>query len=603
VSLPGSAATGALDSIAATRARFALAASAPRLPFVAAAELLSGCDAERTGVRDEATRGLPKGVPTLAGSLGTLGYRGLALPADPLLHAGSGLARGFERYSAQSPALADSARVDSALVWLRLTGKRFVWLDFPAGLPPEVWRRGDGRAREDSVVFTERIAAIREALRRLSRGLDRSGEPTGTAIAVVAMRGAGDDSSASGTLVLAGAIGAALPDSGSIPARLADIAPMLIAGAGGKPRQFDGSNRLANPPQARPAAKPTDDSELRRAFGAGDAAADCRRELLLGLDASGAPDSLAARRFDSLASRCPGSGRIALERAVALSRSGRESDAAREFKTVIGAHPDYPEASIAYADHLIRFQRQELIGAVLAVIPPGSPLAALAAWRSVYALAGQLDFPAAVGEVRRAAALAVIDSSGLGLEPRLIALESLRDGVKRDDRNVAARLSYGRALGEMGLYNAAYEQFHAARSLAPHTAEPDYRLALLLLEQNRPQHAVPTLRRALEHDSTHVPSRLALADALMDLGQRKDARVELERALRQAPGDAREQFNLACLRATDGEAAAALDALERAVSLGYADLARIEGDPDLASLRGEPRYLALAQSVAKRQLR
>ena len=52
-------------------------------------------------------------------------------------------------------------------------------------------------------------------------------------------------------------------------------------------------------------------------------------------------------------------------------------------------------------------------------------------------------------------------------------------------------------------------------------------------------------------------------------------------------------YNLACLRATEGDTRGALDALERAVGAGYAEWPVLETDPDLASLRGEPRYREL----------
>jgi tetratricopeptide (TPR) repeat protein len=537
------------------------------LPFVAASELLSGCGSVRTGVTDEATRGLNDRVPRLAASLKALGYRGLGLPGDPLLHAGSGLARGFERYSTASPAIADSARADSARVWLALPGKRFAWLDLETGLPAEVWRRGDGDAPSPE--------GSREWFRALQRF--RGALPKGTLLALAWIGDGGE------ILLSVGA----RDSSGTAAGTLADIAPTLVAAAGGKTSEFEGRVLGANAKAPRPPSAPPD-ADLSRAFGGSDA---CRGALMSWISA-GNSDSLALRSLDSLGAACPSSPRIALERAVATSRTGRETEAARQFKSLIAAHPDYPEATIAYADHLLRYERYDVVGPALDVIAPDSPLAALAAWRKALALAGRREFPAAVGEVRRASTLAVLNPSGFELEGKLIALESLNDAVKRDDRDTAARLAYGKALGDLGLYDAAYEQLHAARALLPHSAEPDYQLALLLLAQGRPQHAAPTLRRALEHDSTHVPSRLALADALLQLGQRKEARTQLERALRDGPGDARAEFNLACLRAGDGEKDGAFAALERAVDLGYDDLERLEGDPDLDPLRGDPRYSA-----------
>ena len=126
-------------------------------PFPAWLELLSGCEPARTGVWDE-TAVAPAAVagrwPSLAAALTAAGYHALALPADPLAHAGTPLAAGFERYDVAAPALADSARVDSALAWLGQSGRRFAWLALSMGAPSEAWRRTDGIAPRDPAELT-----------------------------------------------------------------------------------------------------------------------------------------------------------------------------------------------------------------------------------------------------------------------------------------------------------------------------------------------------------------------------------------------------------------------------------------------------------------
>jgi tetratricopeptide (TPR) repeat protein len=169
----------------------------------------------------------------------------------------------------------------------------------------------------------------------------------------------------------------------------------------------------------------------------------------------------------------------------------------------------------------------------------------------------------------------------------------LRDSTLRDPREAGVHIRYGRALGEFGLFKAAYPQFHTARALAAGSAEPDYWLAAYLERQGRPQHAVPTLQRALASDSSYVPARLALADALLELGRPLEARVQLER-VQSGPGiDARSLYNLACLRAAAGEIEGALGALERAVAAGYSDWAGLAADHDLDALRAEQRFRRL----------
>lgn len=70
--------------------------------------------------------------------------------------------------------------------------------------------------------------------------------------------------------------------------------------------------------------------------------------------------------------------------------------------------------------------------------------------------------------------------------------------------------------------------------------------------------------------------------------------VELDSALvRLLPEDDLVRYNLACSLARAGQADEAIDALSRAILLGYDDLAHMEADPDLESLRDHPDFQAL----------
>lgn len=599
--LPGPGSFPTLDSLAARGLRVRGACSPSTLPFPALATVLSGCGPARTRVTDEATLGLPGDVPTLALSLGSAGFRGVALPSDALAHAGSGLARGFERFAADAPALPDSARVDSALAWLRREGRRFVWLALSFGYPPEVWRRGDGLAQGGGDALASRARELDAALARLVAGLP-AGREGGTLLAVTGTCAAAapgneattaDDRAARVPVVISGP---GVPRGRSVEAAdLADLAPTLAAAAGARASGFDGGNLLkrARGPGGCPPAHDGARGE-RSAIAVPAALGPAFRAALR---ASASPDSAALAAWDSLGVRAPDNARIALERAVTLSRGGREQAAALGFQALIEAHPAYPEAAIAYAEHLLRFQRYEQVRGVLGAIPEQSPLAALAKWRLALAYAGQMDFVAALGVAERAGALAAPNAAALGTPAALRRLGALGDSTALVPGDADLRIRFGRALGDMGYFDAAYQQFHQARARAPGRAEPDYWLAAYLLRQGRPQHAAPTLERALEAEPGYRPARLALAEALMELGRRREAREQLERALEQGPLAAREEYNLACLRATEGDAAGALEALERAIAQGYEDRERLERDPDLESLRGEERFRRLLDAM------
>jgi tetratricopeptide (TPR) repeat protein len=70
--------------------------------------------------------------------------------------------------------------------------------------------------------------------------------------------------------------------------------------------------------------------------------------------------------------------------------------------------------------------------------------------------------------------------------------------------------------------------------------------------------------------------------------------VELDRRIvARSPDDFLARYNLACSLARAGCADEAIDALSRAILLGYDDLDHMETDPDLESLRTHPDFLAL----------
>lgn len=97
------------------------------------------------------------------------------------------------------------------------------------------------------------------------------------------------------------------------------------------------------------------------------------------------------------------------------------------------------------------------------------------------------------------------------------------------------------------------------------------------------------------------PENLA---ALIELGhaytrtRQFEKGLEVDRELvRRAPADPTVHYNLACSLALLGEKAEALDALERAIALGYEDPAHLLADEDLASLREEARFLEMLRAL------
>ena len=111
-------------------------------------------------------------------------------------------------------------------------------------------------------------------------------------------------------------------------------------------------------------------------------------------------------------------------------------------------------------------------------------------------------------------------------------------------------------------------------------------------------------RALLAYESAFGPDHPVVARALTDLamtclaaGDIVQAREKLEQTVRILDDDSVTWYNLACVRARLGDAPAALDALQRALDLGFADVGHIESDPDLESLRGEERFQAMVRRL------
>lgn len=92
-----------------------------------------------------------------------------------------------------------------------------------------------------------------------------------------------------------------------------------------------------------------------------------------------------------------------------------------------------------------------------------------------------------------------------------------------------------------------------------------------------------------------------LGSAYTKLGRHSEGLAVDRELVRLAPDNATAHYNLGCSLALCGETGAALDALERAVELGYDDAQHLEHDVDLRSLLGEPRFDALLARLRGKQ--
>jgi len=108
----------------------------------------------------------------------------------------------------------------------------------------------------------------------------------------------------------------------------------------------------------------------------------------------------------------------------------------------------------------------------------------------------------------------------------------------------------------------------------------------------------------LRVETSRHPANLA---ALAELGhvlaraRRFEEGLDVDRELaRRRPAHPTVHYNLACSLALLGRTEESLDALERAIELGFENAAHLLADEDLASLREEPRFLEIVRALESR---
>jgi putative intracellular protease/amidase len=100
---------------------------------------------------------------------------------------------------------------------------------------------------------------------------------------------------------------------------------------------------------------------------------------------------------------------------------------------------------------------------------------------------------------------------------------------------------------------------------------------------------IATLESAVKLGDRRPLTLSALGNAQLGSRAYAAAATTFEQLLDQR-GGSNDAYNLACARARAGNAAGALDALEKAVQLGFKDRALAESDDDLSSIRSDPRF-------------
>ncbi len=98
------------------------------------------------------------------------------------------------------------------------------------------------------------------------------------------------------------------------------------------------------------------------------------------------------------------------------------------------------------------------------------------------------------------------------------------------------------------------------------------------------------LEGLVRRDPKYVEALQLLGDDYTRRGRFGDGLKVDEELVRMRPDDSTALYNLACSYSLTGQFEAALEALNRALDIGYRDFKHLRRDPDLKPLRQQPGY-------------
>ena len=104
------------------------------------------------------------------------------------------------------------------------------------------------------------------------------------------------------------------------------------------------------------------------------------------------------------------------------------------------------------------------------------------------------------------------------------------------------------------------------------------------------EEAVTHYRMALHHNKNFEEAYVNLSTAYLSGKKFNESQKILSTLEEINPSNPSLHYNLACYHTLTGQDGPALNALQRAVELGFKNLESIETDPDLESLRSNPKF-------------
>ena len=146
-------------------------------------------------------------------------------------------------------------------------------------------------------------------------------------------------------------------------------------------------------------------------------------------------------------------------------------------------------------------------------------------------------------------------------------LQTLLDEAQLRPRDASAAGRLAMALHAQEQFQTANTAYRRARHLDPQSFEWAYLGAVVQAKLGDFAGAIVSLRQALTRESTYLPARVALADALVQAGQLETARAEYLALLRDYPDLAVAHYGCGRIAAMLGETGDALERYRKSVKL------------------------------------
>ena len=114
---------------------------------------------------------------------------------------------------------------------------------------------------------------------------------------------------------------------------------------------------------------------------------------------------------------------------------------------------------------------------------------------------------------------------------------------------------------------------------------------------------IETYKRYLNDHPDDARCHMYLATDLAQINDKDNALKEANRALELNPDDPLMLYNATCFYSQLGEKESALNILERAISVGYANLEWLEKDTDLDPIRKDSKFIDLVAKLSKKNIK